>query len=133
MQSRWFCDFYESGFPLDLADHGHSDEFDDYGEYGKTDDLDDSREYGDSELGEFGCVWWFSWIGDSVDSVDFGHCGVFGKSGGLMQCSSGRIKYIGDDLVGFHIIILTQTISSVAVRRKRITFLRAQNLANNFP
>ena len=27
-------------------DHGHSDEFDDYGEYGKFEDLDDSREYG---------------------------------------------------------------------------------------
>ena len=37
-----------------MADHGHSDEFDDYGEYGKTDDLNDSREYGDSDSGEFG-------------------------------------------------------------------------------
>ena len=105
LQIRWFCDFYESGVPLDLADHGHSDEFDDYGEYCKTDDLDDSREYGDSDSGEFGCVWRFSWIGDSVDSVAFGHCGVFGKSGGLMQCSSGRIKYIGVGFVGFHNII----------------------------
>ena len=54
MQSWWFCDFSESGVSLDLAHHGHSDEFDDYGEYGKTDDLDDSREYGDSDSGEFG-------------------------------------------------------------------------------
>ena len=120
MQSWWFCDFSESVVFLDLADHGHSDEFDNYGEYGKTDDLDDSREYGDSELGEFGCVWWFSWIGDSVDSVDFGHCGVFGKSGGLMQRSSGRIKYIGDDFVGFHIIILTQNISLVVCSWNRL-------------
>ena len=43
----------------------------------------------------------------------FGHCGVFVESGGLMHCSSGRIKHIRVDFVGFHIIILTQTISSV--------------------
>ena len=30
-----------------------------------------------------------------------------------MQCSSGRIKYVGVDFVGFHNIILTQTTSSV--------------------
>ena len=42
----------------------------------------------------------------------FGHCGVFVESGDLMHCSSGRIKYIRVDFVGFHIIILTQTISS---------------------
>ena len=71
-----------------MADHGHSDEFDDYGEYGKTDDLDDSREYGDSDSGEFGDLAACGDSheeGDSDDSVDFGHCGVFGESGCNVQ------------------------------------------------
>ena len=96
--------------------YGHSDEFD-YGEYGKTDDLDAFvnmvilliqvyllilAAFRDSYQ-----------QGDSCDSVEFAHRGFFGESGGLMLCSSGRNKYIGVDLVGCHIIIVTQTISSV--------------------
>ena len=77
--------------------------------------MGDSREYGDSgdsgefgDLGERGDSYEY---GDSGDSFDFGHYGVSGESVFLMLCANGRNKYFRVDFVGFHVIILTQTIS----------------------